>query len=154
MRGSGHHHHIMIKHRRPGIANGPGGGQTIHYRHLHIHQNQIVMMILQRLQRFLTIRDPISTDTQLLQHGLQQILIHGHVVHHQNPQLLVGKTASDGGEIGSCHLSRHGLLLSLLGRPDARYHPQELLMLQGLVQNGQEIEGRDIIEREHLFSPG
>ena len=44
------------------IADGPCGLKPVHYRHLHIHEYQIVGAVLNGLQRFLAIADSICVD--------------------------------------------------------------------------------------------
>src|SRR5580704_1682620 len=66
------------------FPNGCSGLHSVHLRHLHVHENQIELLLFQRVQRFPAVagyRHPMSS---LLQQPRGQALVHGIVLREQN----------------------------------------------------------------------
>ncbi|KFB73136.1 MAG: hypothetical protein AW09_001620 [Candidatus Accumulibacter phosphatis] len=65
-------------------ADGTGSLQTVHVRHLHIHQDQIVVGALYHRQRLLTIGRRVYRQVDGTQQFLCHLAVDGIVFHQQD----------------------------------------------------------------------
>ena len=49
------------------LANGAGGAQAIHDRHLHVHQDQVVILLIDHFNGFLTVDRKIGLQANATQ---------------------------------------------------------------------------------------
>ena len=61
------------------LADGSRGFQSIHSRHLHVHQDHVVAVLLGQIDRLLTIPRDLYNMTPILQNVGSQLLIRGVV---------------------------------------------------------------------------
>ena len=82
--GHGDDHHIALARRQ--AADNAGGGQSVHARHLHVHEDQIVVAALDQGDRLAAIVGHVGAMAQLGQQPHRHLLVDGVVLGHQNPQ--------------------------------------------------------------------
>ena len=85
-------------------ADDPGGGQSIHDRHAHVHQHGVVVVGpgAQQGDGLLAVRGQGDPGPLLGERALDQVAVHGAVVDHQ--QVGVGEARAGGGRrpVGLC----------------------------------------------------
>ncbi len=70
---------------RPG-ADAAGGLQTVHLRHLHVHQHEVVRELLDGLHRFDAVRGDVGAVPHRFEHQERDLLVDGVVLGQQHPQ--------------------------------------------------------------------
>ena len=71
------------------LTNDLRGLETVHLRHVAVHQYQIVRNGLQRTDCLLTVGRHISRKSHLFQHSLGYFLVYGIVLRHQDAYLVL-----------------------------------------------------------------
>ena len=106
------------------------GFEAVHFRHLQIHNDQIVRLPSKALQRFKTVARRIGLIAQFLQHDDQHFGVHGIILDHEDAQGVTdGKSGGQHGWPG-----RGG------GRRDERrwnHAAQNRIQLSGFYRSGQ-----------------
>ena len=62
------------------LANRARGFQAVHFRHHHVHENQIIRLPVKRVERFPAVGGQVRLVAQLLQDAHGNLLIDGVVV--------------------------------------------------------------------------
>ena len=78
----------------PALADLARGFQAVHLRHLHIEEQDVVGLLLQRLEDFHAVVGEVSAITQLVQDAQADLLVDGIVIGQEQAQ---GQAA---GEVG------------------------------------------------------
>jgi len=65
-------------------ADGQGGLDPAHQRHVHVHQNQVVVALQELVNHLLAVRGDIAVDQKPLQHRLHDTLVHRIVLRDQD----------------------------------------------------------------------
>ena len=70
------------------LANSAGGGESIHFGHLDVHENDVEVLQLKGFDGFATVFDTDDRMPALLQNACGDALIHGVVFGQQNLEFL------------------------------------------------------------------
>ena len=130
----GNNWQARITHRRTLSANCTCGLQAIHVWHLHIHQHQAVIFLLQGFQGFKSVCGKIDAQTELLQQGGGDLLI-DQIVFRQQQSRRAEDRQWGGFATG---MTRENRFLSLLRGQILGHHQREqtlqILVIQGFTQ--------------------
>ena len=71
---------------RPTLTDPPGCVEPVELGHLHVHQDDVVGLPLERLQRLETVRRHVGAVAEPLENPQRHHLVHGVVLGQQDPQ--------------------------------------------------------------------
>ena len=77
MGGHGNNGYLVVAHQRVGVAYRLSGFKPIHFRHLHIHQHQVVGRHPQRLNRLLAVGHRIGLEAEFFEQMQGQFAVDG-----------------------------------------------------------------------------
>ena len=67
-------------------ADGGGRGDAVHPRHLHVHEDHVVVASLDFLHRLLAVVGEVDLVAELAQESGRHLPVGGDVIDHQDPQ--------------------------------------------------------------------
>ena len=126
----GHRQNRRLAATRQG-ANGAGGFEAVHVRHLHVHQNQRVSRRARLIQRLPAVGRHIDRQTGTVQQFQRDFTVDRLVFGKQNAGAGVrpAQLRFNALGAGSLHFGGHGTVAALQagGKPEAAAHPRRTL---------------------------
>ncbi len=118
---------------RPALANLARRVEAVELRHLDVHEDDVVGLPLERLDRFAPVRCDVGAVTELFQQASRHLLVHGVVLGEQDAQ---GRPRP----LAVCH--GFDLLFHDARREQTQERVVELRRLEGLCELGGEEAAR------------